>query len=390
VKKVLYITESSIKNDSGGGGEGVRKVYSSVQKYCRSNGFEFATVSLDVDLDSSLRIKLRKNRIFDTLVRFVGHSNYMFLFQKRIMKALTDFNPDVVILGRSRYGFLSKAINEQLPDCKIITVFENVELDYIDAHLSGDGIVDRLKRSLEFKVVKGDEYACLKHSDVSVFLSTRDLKRTREIYGNVVKQYHILPVCLKIKPPLVLRLPVKTLVFTGSLWYRSNIEAVEWLLDNIIPCYLNVQFVIGGTRPSEQLTSKIKSYKNVLLYSGFADISDIVPCNALFLSPTFHGAGMKVKIAEALSLGLPIVGTDESFVGYDEVMALDGVFLANNAQEFKSAIDKYLTMSDEELAKIEAQNKEAFLKYYDYSRAETSYKELLNNLLGDNYGSKSL
>jgi glycosyltransferase involved in cell wall biosynthesis len=124
------------------------------------------------------------------------------------------------------------------------------------------------------------------------------------------------------------------------------------------------------------------------LHSDFADISDIVPRNALFLSPTFHGAGMKVKIAEALSLGLPVVGTDESFVGYDEVMSFDGVFLANNVQEFKSAIDKYLTMSDEELAKIETQNKEAFLKYYEYGRAENSYKELLNNLLDDNYDSK--
>jgi glycosyltransferase involved in cell wall biosynthesis len=381
VKKILYIIEISIKNDVGGGSEGVRKIYSSVQKYCRSNGFEFATVSLDVDLESSLRIKLRKNKIFDTLVRFTGHSNYMFLFQRHIMKALTDFNPDVVILGRSKYGFLSKAINEQLPDCKIITVFENVELDYIDAYLGGEGIVDRLKRSLEFKIVKGDEYACLKYSDVSVFLSIRDLNKTREIYGDIVRQHYIVPVCLKIRSPLILKLPVKTLVFTGSLCYKSNIEAVEWLLDNIIPYYPNVQFIIGGRRPKEQLTSKIKSYENVLLHSDFADISDIVPCNALFLSPIFRGAGMKVKIAKALSFGLPIVGTDESFVGYDEIMSLDGVFLANNAQEFKRAIDRYLTMNDDELAEIETQNKEAFLKYYEYGRAEREYEKLLNSLL---------
>jgi hypothetical protein len=77
---------------------------------------------------------------------------------------------------------------------------------------------------------------------------------------------------------------------------------------------------------------------------------------------------------------LPVVGTDESFVGYDEVMSLDGVFLANNAQEFKSAIDKYLSMSDEELATIETQNKAAFLKYYEYGRAEQEYKKLLNSL----------
>jgi glycosyltransferase involved in cell wall biosynthesis len=188
---------------------------------------------------------------------------------------------------------------------------------------------------------------------------------------------------LKTRPPLKLRLPVKTLVFIGSLWPKSNIEAVEWLLDNIIPCYLDVQFIIGGTRPSEQLMSKIKLYKNVLLHSDFADISDIVPRNALFLSPTFRGAGMKVKIAEALLLGLPIAGTDESFVGYDEVMSLDGIFLANNAQEFKSAIDKYLTMSDDELAKIETQNREAFLKYYEYGRAEREYERVLDSMMSD-------
>lgn len=36
----------------------------------------------------------------------------------------------------------------------------------------------------------------------------------------------------------------------------------------------------------------------------------------LYIAPIFDGAGMKVKVAEALSYALPVVGTSHAFEGY--------------------------------------------------------------------------
>lgn len=57
-------------------------------------------------------------------------------------------------------------------------------------------------------------------------------------------------------------------------------------------------------------------------YLGFMDnpYVQIAKCQAL-IAPLFNGAGVKVKVIEALALGTPVIGTDIAFEGIENIVA---------------------------------------------------------------------
>ena len=64
----------------------------------------------------------------------------------------------------------------------------------------------------------------------------------------------------------------------------------------------------------------------------------------IYVAAVFDGAGMKVKVAEALSYGLPVIGTDHAFIGYENIQC--GKFVANKSKEFLIEIAKLCKLND--------------------------------------------
>jgi glycosyltransferase involved in cell wall biosynthesis len=390
--KIIYIVEASIEHDVGGGGEGTRKVYHALRSYCAKNNSELCVVSLNDNLPESLPFKPIKNKKLDMLARAFGHSNYLYFWWRKQKLELLALKPDVIVLGRSRYGFMAKDVKKLLPSCRIVSVFENVEMDYVKSYFAAQKGVKRLALvMLESIAVKRDEGDCVKYSDARVYLSKRDRDRIREIFGEHNKPYETIPVCLKsatkLRGSAVLSVacgsepqPARKIIFSGRLWYNSNIESAEWILDNLVPAFADcagLRFVIAGSRPSDELREKICQHKNVEFYPNFKSKDDIMPRFSLILAPDFSGAGMKVKIADALSMGCMAVATDEALVGYEETNGIRGIVRANTAEAYMRAINDWLTMNETDLEEIEAENMAAFEKYYSYERAEKGYARIL-------------
>jgi hypothetical protein len=141
-----------------------------------------------------------------------------------------------------------------------------------------------------------------------------------------------------------------------------------------------LRFVIAGSRPSDALREQIERHENTELYADFKSKEDIIPRFSLILAPDFSGAGMKVKIADALSMGCMVAATDEALVGYEETQGLRGLVRANTAAEYADAINVWLAMNGTDLAGIEAENTAAFEKYYSYRRAEDGYGRILTQV----------
>ena len=69
-------------------------------------------------------------------------------------------------------------------------------------------------------------------------------------------------------------------------------------------------------------------------YLGFVDNPYPIIANAkALISPLFTGAGVKVKVIDALACGTPVIGTDISFEGIDEDFS-SFMLLANTPEEF--------------------------------------------------------
>ena len=56
------------------------------------------------------------------------------------------------------------------------------------------------------------------------------------------------------------------------------------------------------------------------------------------MAPVLHGAGIKVKVAEALSFGLPIIGTSHAWIGYENIK--EGKTVADLSEDFLEALLK--------------------------------------------------
>lgn len=102
-----------------------------------------------------------------------------------------------------------------------------------------------------------------------------------------------------------------------AMWKRSdNYEGLEWFLLNVLPdCSENIKFKIIGAGLNNKILEIISHIDNVE-YLGFVENPYPIIANSIALiSPLFTGAGVKVKVIEALACGTPIIGTRLSFEG---------------------------------------------------------------------------
>lgn len=107
--------------------------------------------------------------------------------------------------------------------------------------------------------------------------------------------------------------------FYGA-WNRSeNTECLEWFLEKVYPNLpRELGFIIIGGGIDGRLKSKLSDYKNIKIV-GFVEnpVSEIAKCQAL-IALLHKGAGVKVKVIDALSSGTPVIGTDIAFEGIED------------------------------------------------------------------------
>ncbi len=148
-------------------------------------------------------------------------------------------------------------------------------------------------------------------------------------------------------------------LFYGN-WNRpDNYESLEWFLDNVYDTLdKSLQFKIIGMRLPQAYVDRVASLSNVE-YLGFVDdpYQMIADAKAL-ITPLHNGAGVKVKVIEALACGTPVIGTDIAFEGIDskyKKLMIEAI----TPSEYKESIE-HMSITMEERKTY----KEMFVKNY--------------------------
>lgn len=385
--KFLFITDNKIKG-FGGGSLGSRKYYDALQNYCDKYGHDLAVISLDNDLEQRFPIEIYKTRKIDILARLKKHSTYLYYVLNGHLKDIAEYRPDFVFLGRTRLGFVAKYLKSVLPNIKIVTFVENVEWDYVDSYFSQKkSHFRKLEKWLEKNVVQRDESDSMIFSDKLIYLTKRDYLRMQELYGNKEKDPIILPVCLPHEQKLVLNTSMKNILFIGSLNYEANIIAIEQFVQKIWKPFFrtnkSIRLTIAGGNPTKKVKQLVNEAPNITVLQNFNDVKDFAPRNSLMIAPIAKGAGMKVKVADTLSMGLMIAASNEALVGYEEAIQddqLNGIIRANTVDEYNKALCTYIDASSEELNHIGRQNMNIFNQYYSFNRSRKVIEETIKNM----------
>lgn len=98
------------------------------------------------------------------------------------------------------------------------------------------------------------------------------------------------------------------ILFNGKLDYKPNFEAVEIILNEILPRVLNefpgAKFLVVGNNPPLEL-----SHDN-LIYTGVVDrVEDYINASDVVICPLLSGGGTRLKILEAIACGKRVIST---------------------------------------------------------------------------------
>ena len=270
-----------------------------------------------------------------TLFFFGYHNGLTPTMVKNILLKADSY--DYVFLSTSLFGKVAKKLREGGSKACIITHFHNVESIYYDAVLPKF----ILGRSIIINCAKRNDYYSCKYSDEVITLNKRDAKLLKVLHGKDVK--HIIPIALKDKGNVqysdvtTARKPL--CLFIGSN-FPANAEGVLWFVKNVLP-FVDINFKIVGKGMSK-LKEKNECLNNIDVESDVPDLRQYFMEADFMILPIFSGSGMKVKTCEAMMYGKNIIGTDETFEGYDvDFRKIGGK--CNTAVEFIDCINYYIS-----------------------------------------------
>jgi len=133
------------------------------------------------------------------------------------------------------------------------------------------------------------------------------------------------------------------LCFLGAFDWEPNVEAVKWLVHEVFPRVLEnnprIELHIAG-RKCELLPDEVKG-KNIHIHGFVVDPLQFMAENGIFVAGLQSGSGIKMKVLEAMSIGVPCVLTIKAAEG---LRFQDEMPIHANTQDFIS--DVLLLISD--------------------------------------------
>lgn len=96
--------------------------------------------------------------------------------------------------------------------------------------------------------------------------------------------------------------------FIGNMGYLPNIQAAEYLVQNILPQLSSkTTILLGGARPHPRV--KQLSSDRVTVSGWMEDIRDAYAACRIVVAPIWSGTGQQNKILESMAMGIPCVTT---------------------------------------------------------------------------------
>jgi polysaccharide biosynthesis protein PslH len=107
-------------------------------------------------------------------------------------------------------------------------------------------------------------------------------------------------------------------VFTGTMDYPPNEQAVVWFANEILPLirrqYADTAFYVVGNRPSAPVQA-LASRPGVTVTGRVPDVRDYLAYCTAAVAPLRIARGIQNKVLEAMAMGVPIVGTEGAITG---------------------------------------------------------------------------
>ena len=172
------------------------------------------------------------------------------------------------------------------------------------------------------------------------------------------------------------------LVFTGNMSYPPNVNAVEYLANEILPIVWKSRpettLYIAGATPDPKVN---KAASDRIIVSGWLDdIRDAYAQSRVFIAPMRIGTGLQNKLLEAMSMRLPAITSPLANASLG-AKPNEEILIGSNAEEMAKNI--IILLTDTQKAEQIAQAGFDFTnRVYDWGRATERLEEAMVAVVG--------
>lgn len=250
----------------------------------------------------------------------------------RYLAASADWISHVWISRPDVAGRTLDLVRSSMPNSTIL--YDTVDLHFLRLERAADQtgeVEDRLAAQLQ----RRDEIDLIERSDAAIVVS--------EIEAGILAPMVDTPVFVVPNIHDDDPLPVEPagrsgLLFVGGFQHRPNEDAVLWFVEEVMPLVLaghpgTVLTVVGSNVPA---VVKALDGPAVRIAGWVQDLVPLYRSSRVGIAPLRYGAGVKGKVGEALSLGLPMAMTS---------IAAEGMHIENGVQSMVS--DDASTMAEQ-------------------------------------------
>lgn len=259
-------------------------------------------------------------------------------------------------LARDRYDllvcdFVQPSVNlDREIDCPVLLFQHNVESMIFERHArtAPNPWLRSFWRSQWRKMERFEREACGRFAGV-VSVSEADRTLFAERFG--ARRAFAIPTAVDAEyfQPGTAPAVDGHLVFTGSMDWLPNEDAVLFFADEILPRVSarapGTTFTIVGRSPSARLRRRLAGRREVTITGRVDDVRPYLDSAAVFVIPLRIGGGTRIKAYEAMAMAKPVVSTP---IGTEGLPVRDGehVILAEGAEAFASAVVELLQDPD--------------------------------------------
>lgn len=384
--RVLYITDFYY-TDSSGAKTSARAHYKTLQNLYGSENVNLIAL---VGKSKSSRVNEGHfvisnihNRITMLWNCLRGYPTYIDKVSiQKILSIIYENEPDVLFVDNSIYGKMIQKIKMLYPNISVLAYYHDVK-----AKLARDWMKNApIYKKPVMLAMLSNEKLTAKYADVNFVLGNREEKLFINAYGKKPEAQLSVYMDIKLSDEFFKKNPnkKKKILFFGG-YYLPNVHGIDWFINKVYPSLQNKTELIVAGRGMDKLNEK--HYPSGVTIKGYIEsIEELYHDADIIISPIFEGGGMKVKVAEAMAFGKIVVGSNESYEGYQEKIPENYwntlFYRANTADEFTAKIYKVLNLSDDK-HHFNPKIRELYESGFSEKYAERVISEMINKCVGE-------
>ncbi len=324
---------------------------------------------------------LNSESVLNPWNRYAGiDQNYTIIQLKRYLKKYKNegYSPKIVILQWTEMLVLIDVVKYYFPHASYIGIEEDVKfLNYKRQLSKNQNIIKRFYLNVRYKKLKVIEKAACSNCDKVILNNPKDHR--------LLENEGINPDILTEWQPYFdsfIEIPYngnkKQIILYGAMGRDENIEAAEILAKDILPAVKDkeVELLIIGAHPAAEVKALESDRVHVL---GFVEsIGDYFKNALCMAAPLRQGAGVKIKILEAMSAGIPVLTTDVGIEGIPAENEKEYMH-CNSSQAFVNKIDE-LVIDQYKRQYISNKEKEFIRDKFDLDKSGKKFIVLINEL----------